>query len=371
MSAMDERVVAERERSERCVDVNTTISRRRNTQLCAARRARRVARTISQKMTRPVRARKQRGGIWDDASGGDRRRRARGNGRGASREVASRAGRRARRGVMPREVGGVEVAPEETLHDFATGSVCDWCAERCEGNDELNALSCTFAECPASAAVYHQDCLEKYLKTIKLEKCARAIAVPVATRRRRRPRRASRRRLSQFASPPRPRGSRAPPSPRVSDVPPPAHPRARVRRSRKTGFRCPRGCSKASEYDRPCPGKVRVVVVDRPSEEPTATQREADGGFYRFSSSRRPPVRSSFRSLVVYRSETLRRCLNRTRYTRATRRRKNDARRRLPRWRRPRRCRDTARRRKRRARRRRRENGKRKRRPRRARARRS
>lgn len=224
MSAMDERVVAERERSERCVDVNTTISRRRNTQLCAARRARRVARTISQKMTRPVRARKQRGGIWDDASGGDRRRRARGNGRGASREVASRAGRRARRGVMPREVGGVEVAPEETLHDFATGSVCDWCAERCEGNDELNALSCTFAECPASAAVYHQDCLEKYLKTIKLEKCARAIAVPVATRRRRRPRRASRRRLSQFASPPRPRGSRAPPSPRVSDVPPPAHP---------------------------------------------------------------------------------------------------------------------------------------------------
>jgi hypothetical protein len=102
---------------------------------------------------------------------------------------------------MPREVGGVEVAPEETLHDFATGSVCDWCAERCEGNDELNALSCTFAECPASAAVYHQDCLEKYLKTIKLEKCARAIAVPVATRRRRRPRRASRRRLSQFASP--------------------------------------------------------------------------------------------------------------------------------------------------------------------------
>ena len=96
---------------------------------------------------------------------------------------------------MPREVGGVEVAPEETLHDFATGSVCDWCAERCEGNDELNALSCTFAECPASAAVYHQDCLEKYLKTIKLEKCARAIAVPVATRRRRRPRRASRRRL--------------------------------------------------------------------------------------------------------------------------------------------------------------------------------
>ena len=41
---------------------------------------------------------------------------------------------------MPREVGGVEVAPEETLHDFATGSVCDWCVERCEGNDELNAL---------------------------------------------------------------------------------------------------------------------------------------------------------------------------------------------------------------------------------------
>ena len=254
-------------------------------------------------MTRPVRARKQRGGIWDDASGGDRRRRARGNGRGASREVASRAGRRARRGVMPREVGGVEVAPEETLHDFATGSVCDWCAERCEGNDELNALSCTFAECPASAAVYHQDCLEKYLKTIKLEKCARAIAVPVATRRRRRPRRASRRRLSQFASPTAPpaRISRAALAARFRRSAP-RPPRARVRRSRKTGFRCPRGCSKASEYDRPCPGKVRVVVVDQPSEEPTATQREADGGFVYVFPPRvaRPFVRRSVPSSFTY-----------------------------------------------------------------------
>ena len=27
-------------------------------------------------------------------------------------------------------------------------------------------------------------------------------------------------------------------------------------RNRKTGYRCPRGCSKSSQFDKPCPGKV-------------------------------------------------------------------------------------------------------------------
>ena len=54
----------------------------------------------------------------------------------------------------------------------AAGSLCDWCGETCDPDvAELNALTCTFAECPPEASVYHQDCVEKYLKSIKLDKC--------------------------------------------------------------------------------------------------------------------------------------------------------------------------------------------------------
>lgn len=51
------------------------------------------------------------------------------------------------------------------------GYTCDYCGKGCNSDaQELNALDCTFAQCPSSAAVYHQDCLEKYLKSIRLEK---------------------------------------------------------------------------------------------------------------------------------------------------------------------------------------------------------
>ena len=59
----------------------------------------------------------------------------------------------------------------EDTHDGVNGSICDWCQEVCDSTaQELNALSCTFADCEPSASVYHQDCLERYLKGLKLEK---------------------------------------------------------------------------------------------------------------------------------------------------------------------------------------------------------
>lgn len=72
--------------------------------------------------------------------------------------------------------------------------LCELCGEECNSAlEELNALTCTFAQC--NARVYHQDCLEKFLKSIKCEK------------------------------------------------------------NRKTGFQCPRGRGKAS-CDEPCPGRI-------------------------------------------------------------------------------------------------------------------
>ncbi|KAK9814734.1 hypothetical protein WJX72_010679 [[Myrmecia] bisecta] len=82
------------------------------------------------------------------------------------------------------------------IHDV-TGYKCDLCGDPCDPScNELNALSCTFANCPVECSVYHQDCLEKYLKSVRLEK------------------------------------------------------------NRKTGFKCPRGCGKGSSYSEPCPGKI-------------------------------------------------------------------------------------------------------------------
>ena len=47
--------------------------------------------------------------------------------------------------------------------------VCDLRGVACNPNkEELNALDCTYKDCPP--LVYHQDCLEKYLKSIRLEK---------------------------------------------------------------------------------------------------------------------------------------------------------------------------------------------------------
>lgn len=47
---------------------------------------------------------------------------------------------------------------------------CDLCGQECHPNDELCAsLACTYTPCPESAMMYHQGCLEKYLKTMKFE----------------------------------------------------------------------------------------------------------------------------------------------------------------------------------------------------------
>jgi hypothetical protein len=278
MSAMDERVVAERERSERCVDVNTSISRRRNTVLCAARRARRVADNFAKNDTsgpsseatrrdlgrrvrgrqtttrarertrRESRGRFARGKEGEArrhaARGGRRRGRARGDAPRFRDRVrvrlvrgAMRGQRRAERAVVhvrgvSRERGGVSSGlPGEVLEDDQAREVR--ARDRRPGRDAASASA------PSR---------------VSSSSLAIRVTAPPA-------------RISRAALAARFRRSA------------PRPPRARVRRSRKTGFRCPRGCSKASEYDRPCPGKVRVVVVDQPSEEPTATQREADGGF--------------------------------------------------------------------------------------------
>lgn len=109
--------------------------------------------------------------------------------------------------------------------------VCDLCGCNCDAmTEELNALDCTYANCPPEASVYHQTCLEKYLKSIRLEK------------------------------------------------------------NRKTGFKCPRGCGKATGYKDACPGRVdkshpihvrnedskakrQAVPLPQPSTPPAATSK--------------------------------------------------------------------------------------------------
>ena len=56
----------------------------------------------------------------------------------------------------------------EDLHNEHLGKTCDLCGETCEANQELNLLGCSFQAC---TNVYHQDCLERYLKSIRCERC--------------------------------------------------------------------------------------------------------------------------------------------------------------------------------------------------------
>lgn len=56
----------------------------------------------------------------------------------------------------------------EDLHSEHLGKNCDLCGETCEANQELNLLGCSFQAC---TNVYHQDCLERYLKSIRCERC--------------------------------------------------------------------------------------------------------------------------------------------------------------------------------------------------------
>ena len=143
----------------------------------------------------------------------------------------------------------------------AAGSLCDWCGETCDPDvAELNALTCTFAECPPEASVYHQDCVEKYLKSVKLDKCVG----PPASRRVARAaiERETRDLASLFRRTPSDAHPRAFPARVLTSTFPPRPPQ---HRSRKAGYRCPRGCGKKSMFDKPCPGTVRAPF-SRPSD---------------------------------------------------------------------------------------------------------
>lgn len=99
--------------------------------------------------------------------------------------------------------------------------MCDLCGEECDqATSILNALDCSFPKC--SSALYHQECLEKYLRSIKCEKY----------------------------------GGRNAPHAHAMRGSPRALPR-----NRKTGFKCPRGCGKGTKHDSPCNGKVLVVEI--------------------------------------------------------------------------------------------------------------
>ena len=55
------------------------------------------------------------------------------------------------------------------MEEGATTGVCDLCGLPSDSSiQECNWLSCTFQHC--EAALYHQDCLENFLKKNKLEK---------------------------------------------------------------------------------------------------------------------------------------------------------------------------------------------------------
>ena len=55
------------------------------------------------------------------------------------------------------------------LHDLK--SLCDLCGQEADSEvSEVVALDCSYAQCPPDAELYHQACLEKYLKSIRCER---------------------------------------------------------------------------------------------------------------------------------------------------------------------------------------------------------
>lgn len=70
-----------------------------------------------------------------------------------------------------------EAVGELSLHSIE-GAICDLCGHACDtATQELNNLDCTYKPCSdlgAKFCLYHQDCLERYLKGLRLEKCAPA-----------------------------------------------------------------------------------------------------------------------------------------------------------------------------------------------------
>lgn len=64
-----------------------------------------------------------------------------------------------------------EFIGKDGIHHIS--GTCELCGSACDpGAEELNCLSCTFQQC--DSGVYHQDCLEKFLKRTGCEKCALA-----------------------------------------------------------------------------------------------------------------------------------------------------------------------------------------------------
>lgn len=62
------------------------------------------------------------------------------------------------------------MAPGACLSLHELEGYCEYCGEVCDSTqDELNAIACTFEGCP-SPTIYHQYCIETYLKTIRLDK---------------------------------------------------------------------------------------------------------------------------------------------------------------------------------------------------------
>ena len=52
------------------------------------------------------------------------------------------------------------------------GLLCDLCGGEASTDEQtdLNSLTCTFSRCPDESSVYHQDCLDKYLRKLGLER---------------------------------------------------------------------------------------------------------------------------------------------------------------------------------------------------------
>ncbi|RMZ55681.1 hypothetical protein APUTEX25_000264 [Auxenochlorella protothecoides] len=62
----------------------------------------------------------------------------------------------------------------KTLHEVS-GCVCDLCGKVADSEvSEVTALDCSYQNCDAMSAIYHQACLEKFLKA---QKCERPVAV--------------------------------------------------------------------------------------------------------------------------------------------------------------------------------------------------
>jgi uncharacterized ferredoxin-like protein len=60
-----------------------------------------------------------------------------------------------------------EFIGKDGIHNIS--GACELCGAVCDpSTEELNCLSCTFQQC--DAGLYHQDCLEKFLKRTGCEK---------------------------------------------------------------------------------------------------------------------------------------------------------------------------------------------------------